>query len=65
MANGANLYAFLQVGLKQIWENVPAIDLLQLADNEGSNTSQDIRLLLAGTYLLPTQSSLFPLANIS
>lgn len=53
VAIGANLYASPQDGVRQIWEKVPAMDLLQLADNEGSNTSQDIHLLLAGTYLLP------------
>lgn len=55
IANGTNLHALREVGLKQIWENAPAIDLLQLADNEDRNTSQDIHLLLAVTYLLLIQ----------
>lgn len=63
IANGTNLHALTEVGLKQIWENAPAIDLLQLADNEDRSTSQNIRLLLAGMYLLPTQCPKFPLVD--
>lgn len=36
-------------GDKYPWGNVPALDVLNLAKNEGSNTSQDFRLLFAGT----------------
>ncbi|EEA24163.1 hypothetical protein TMatcc_007239 [Talaromyces marneffei ATCC 18224] len=36
-------------GKRYLWGNMPAIDLLQLADNEGSNTTQDLHLLLAAS----------------
>lgn len=51
-------------GKKYLWGNVPAIDLLQLAKNEGKNTTQDLHLLLAGTYFLPIQASHSPLLTI-
>lgn len=35
-------------GNKYLWGNVPALDLLRLRDNEGSNTNRDLSLLLAG-----------------
>ncbi|EED17851.1 conserved hypothetical protein [Talaromyces stipitatus ATCC 10500] len=34
---------------KYLWGNVPAIDLLQLKENEGSNTNQDLCLLFAAS----------------
>jgi hypothetical protein len=38
-------------GKRYLWGNVPAIDLLRLEDNEGSSTTQDLHLLLAGVLL--------------
>lgn len=35
-------------GSKYLWGNIPALDLLQLKDNEGEDYSQDLSLLLAG-----------------
>lgn len=35
-------------GNKYLWGNVPAIDVLQLAKNEGRNYDQDVHLLFAG-----------------
>lgn len=39
-------------GRKKLWGNVPALDLLQLKDNEGLTASQDLSILLAG--MVPT-----------
>ncbi|PGH28167.1 hypothetical protein AJ80_00057 [Polytolypa hystricis UAMH7299] len=36
-------------GMKYLWGNVPALDLLQLDANEGENTAQGISLLLAAS----------------
>ncbi|KAK1240145.1 LOW QUALITY PROTEIN: hypothetical protein MKX08_007587 [Trichoderma sp. CBMAI-0020] len=36
-------------GLKYLWGNVPAIDVLQLAKNEGSTYDQDLHLLFAAS----------------
>ena len=33
---------------KYLWGNVPALDLLNIQQNEGSNFAKDIRLLFAG-----------------
>lgn len=35
-------------GRRKLWGNVPALDLLQLKDNEGLTASQDLSILLAG-----------------
>ena len=35
-------------GNKYLWGNVPALDLLQLKDNEGEDYCQGLSLLLAG-----------------
>lgn len=37
---------------KYLWGNIPAYDLLQLAQNEGSGHGQDLSLLFAGMYPL-------------
>ncbi|RMZ42089.1 hypothetical protein AFCA_006832 [Aspergillus flavus] len=36
-------------GSKYLWGNIPALDLLQLKDNEGEDYSQDLSLLLAAS----------------
>lgn len=36
---------------KYLWGNVPALDMLGLAHNEGATYAKDLRLLFAGTYL--------------
>ena len=33
---------------KHLWGNVPALDILQLRDNEGDTFSEDVKLLFAG-----------------
>lgn len=35
-------------GNKYLWGNVPAIDVLQLAKNEGDSYDHDVHLLFAG-----------------
>lgn len=46
VGNGPPLVMF--GGNKYLWGNVPAIDVLQLAKNEGDNYDQDLHLLFAG-----------------
>ena len=41
-------------GQKYLWGNVPALDLLNIKQNEGSEFTGDIRLLFAGTYRVIT-----------
>lgn len=40
-------------GKKHFWGNVPAIDVLRLDQNEGSNYDKDIQLLFAGMMRRP------------
>lgn len=35
---------------KYLWGNVPALDLLNLQQNEGVDSAGDLRLLFAGDY---------------
>lgn len=45
---------------KYLWGNVPAIDLLNLQQNEGVDFTEDLRLLFAGTRY---STRLYPVAN--
>lgn len=37
-------------GKKYLWGNIPALDILQLGQNEGDNYKGQLRLLFAGAY---------------
>ena len=39
-------------GRKYLWGNMPALDLLRLEENEGADTTEDLRLLFAVTCRL-------------
>jgi hypothetical protein len=38
---------------KYLWGNMPALDLINHGENEGLSLPAELRLLFAGTYLLP------------
>lgn len=44
--NGPNMTVHGQ--RKYLWGNVPALDVLNLKDNEGVDTTRELRLLFAG-----------------
>jgi Domain of unknown function (DUF4470) len=39
-------------GLKYLWGNVPAVDVLRLQDNEGVEFNKDYRVLFAGMHII-------------
>jgi hypothetical protein len=44
-------------GKKYYWGNMPALDILQLTDNEGASYEHDLRLLFAGKLAKTTPGS--------
>ncbi|KAI1950821.1 hypothetical protein LOZ12_001631 [Ophidiomyces ophidiicola] len=49
ITSSMNLHVTQYGGSKYMWGNMPALNLLNLQSNEGKETSQGLRLLLAGT----------------